>query len=1046
MDYPSCFDLENIEGLGEPADPHIEPGSGVSPCEGDNCRGGNNSDDPPPPPPNSEEPPAPGPKAPTSDDKPETEEQKQKDEEAKDPTLREKAYKTIKNLVKNNAKSIAMMFLILILSVLVDSGFQDLLRNNIQTKEECICNFNRTKDLCLQTPTAPYTPPSCQGVCTSDPKQCCKTCKDVLNVNMFFGLINLKGLGTNDVLDLSNECKSETADECCDNQDVRDKRASDLVTSCLFSQLTSLLPYLYVIGGIIILLTLGPSVIRIFKMFGGKHKGSFNVILPVICFVIIIILLYSSKDVDPSNYGLILGGVFFFFMVSLLSSYNNIKSISSQNVSYTGMPGMPDMPGMPGMPGMQLPESSTSIFVYLFFVCLLAIVGITVLCLTSDMFSKPCTNQNKSLTKTPNIILDIFYNDNICPDKQEENTLDEIGSCYSNVYDTFVDWITGLLSPNEGLENSPPVDCSSIDSDYTSDKGVKKNYCLINECNFSNSKCVPSPSCDDPNSQKESTLQALGNYAKTGGEMIKELLEVQIGFEVAAGLDQIILRGFLSRIAEKLMLDALLKGIDPLMWIGMALDFGDPCHYEAYISNTDLKNNFRDPIDSKLTDPSKPLFFQLFKLQVFENSTDKATMPFQILYRGYMSWTFYVNAGINEIVLKGKHLTTEAATKAAEATTDNNYCTYVKMYDIEYDTSHKDLENIYYSNSDVINQINTDEPSSLTTTSTDPSELKQIQLWKYIYRYCKNGGVYTVGTGDNKKLVLYNGESTDGKGDLPNLWDNSVDGMPKLSSYIISTDTLNKIKTMGQNGSVVTLSLVGARALQSLINSEVTHGRVCGNAKDSSDSCILDDLVISVSGKYRDYSNCTVDRSGNISNQPCKVMYKSLPEELPLYYPSSSFVNTLCRYSTRGMKWISERYSNFSPSDGEIMNALNGANESVDNSTSDALGENYYDEETGLCNFNYNYCDSKACRNLYCYSDEIDYNTKVDGEYIQISNKISSPDSCKIDPKTESEQYVDCENSWEFDAFSFLVGNTIACGAVHLFEKGSVECPSPVSS
>ena len=1033
MDYSSYFEYENIEGLEEGPEPHVDPEvDPEDPPPGAPPPDAPPADAPPADAPPADAPPADAPPAdaPPADDPPESPEQKEKDEEAKDPTLREKAYKTIKNLMKNNAKSIFMMFLILILSVLVDSGFQDLVSHNIQTKDECICNFNRTKDLCLQTPPAPYTPSSCQGCDTSDPKQCCKTCKDVLNVDMFFGLINLKGLGTNDVLDLSNECKSESADDCCGNQNVRNERASRLVTSCLFSQLAALLPYLYVIGGIILFLVFGPSIVRILKMFRGNHKGSFNIILPFILVSCIIGVIYFSKDVDPSNYGLMLGGVFVLFIFLIISSVNNILGISNKITNYPGIPGMPGMTGMPGM----YTQKSTSVLVYILVATIVAIISIGVLCFTSDMLGKPCTNKKKSITKEPNIIFDIFYNDNICPDKTEGTAIDELSSCYGNTYDTVVDSITGLISPNEGIDNSPSVDCSSIESNYTNDKGAKKNYCLLHECSFSNSKCVNPPECDN-NTQKESKLHAFENYAGVAGEMIFNFIEIQVGFHAAekviSKLDELLLKKVLETIAEKIMLDAFLDILDPLGWIGMALDFGDPCHYQAYISNTDIKNKFRDPIDSKLTDPSKPLFFQLFKLRVFEKSTDKATMPFQILYRAYVSWTTYVNAGINEIALKGGHITTEAATRAAEETTDNNYCTFVKMYNVEYDTSHKDLENIYYSNSDVINQINTDEPSSLTTTSTDPSELKQIQLWKYIYRYCKNGGVYTEKSGTDKKLVLYNGDSTDGKGDLPNLWDNSVDGMPKLSSYIISIETLNKIKTMGQNGTVVTLSLVGARALQSLINDEVTHGRACGNANDSSDSCILDDLVISISDKYRDYSNCDVDGSGNISNSPCKVMYKSLPEELPLYYPSSNFVNTLCRYSTRGMKWISERYTNFSPSEGKIMDALNGANESVDNSSPDALGKNYYDEETGLCNFNYNYCDSKACRDLNCYSDE---NNK----------KINSPGECKID--SESENYVDCKNSWEEDAFSFIVGDTVACGAIHLFTEGSVDCSPPDSS
>jgi hypothetical protein len=953
-----------------------------------------------------------------------------------DASLKTRAFDGIKNLMKSAGKNLGKILIVLLLGIFIYSDFEGLVGRNFQTEGECICNYERTKDSCKATPPAPYQPPSCANCDTGDPKICCRTCKDVLNYPMFFGIINLSFLGTTDIIDLTSECKSMTAEECCKDDDLRKKRASDLVTSCLYSRLTALLPWIYGIIFFILLITLGPSLISIIMCLFGYRNCSAYDIMPIIAIVGGTIGFYYSQRSEPSSFVWFLVGIAFCVIIAVIFGIKIISKIFSGGDS-SGDDNTPDdnMPiileptsGLPNQVGGGWGGRIGSLVVVAF----VSAFTYAMYCLNSSS-SQSCSSQDPtsiaSIAKTPNAIYEIFLNDNMCLDDDSDDDsgdiIHEIENCYANIPDV----ISNFISGNEGLDNSPPVNCSSIESSYTSDQGSKKVYCLTKQCDFTGGKCTTSASCDGDTQSPETNLQAFGNYAKVASEAAGKFIEIQVGMHATvmtfSRLDKLLLNKFLTTIVEKIALEALLGYLDPFMWFGMALDFGDPCHYKAYVSNTDIKNNFRDAIDINIINPSHPLFFPLSKLSVYEDSTDPATTPFKILYRGYISWTNYVNIGISELILASDKPPIEAITRAAEATTDNNYCSFSEILGGELSNSHKEYVNKYYSNSDIINQINTDEPSSLTTTSTDPSILKQIQLWKYIYRYCKNGGIYM----DNKKLVLYNGEPTDGKNNLPNLWDNSVDGMPKLSSYVISTETLDKIKNLGSNGPVVTLSAVGARALQALMNSYVTRGRPCGNAADKSDSCILDDIVISVSKTYRDYSNCTKDSSGVITNQPCKVIYRELPEELPLYYPSSSFVNTLCRYSTGGMKWISQRYAHLSPSNEKIMNVLSGANEDVDNSTPNAIGPDYYDEETGLCNFNYNYCDSKACRNLYCYTDDVN-----------VKNQINSPSDCTIDSSGD-EKYVDCQNSWKFDAFSSIFGDTITCGAIHLFsEDHKIEC------
>ena len=86
----------------------------------------------------------------------------------------------------------------------------------------------------------------------------------------------------------------------------------------------------------------------------------------------------------------------------------------------------------------------------------------------------------------------------------------------------------------------------------------------------------------------------------------------------------------------------------------------------------------------------------------------------------------------------------------------------------------------------------------------------------------------------------------------------------------------------------------------------------------------------------------------------------------------------------------------------------------------------YYNEETGLCNFTTNYCHQKACRHTYCYPKR---------------ESKDDPGKCKTSPGSP-ETFVDCDNSNWQKPWEWLFGETLTCGAEHLFTDGSISCPT----
>lgn len=886
--------------------------------------------------------------------------------------------------------------------------------NNTQTQAQCQCNYERTPAECIEVPLHAYSSTSCQNCDRLEPKSCCRTCKDVLNQNILFGAVNLSFLGTDDILDIrSGGCKSQTEEECCNSWDSRVGTSTDEVSSCLMGAVEKVLEW--VVYGFIVLFILFniPFIFRLITVVLGAFDKSEDkehshstwwLSLPnLIILTIFGIILYVRGD---NNNDLSILGIVVFILILIyfiMNIWNLFHMASSKSI--------------PGS-GSNLGK------IMLLFVVALYFYIIYAYCFSQDDSSSCTPSDDTDITKQSNLLFELYQYKlltNNCLDDKTSG-LTQYATCLFHPYDTL------NSSGAEGFDNSPP-NCNMINTDYTSDQGDKKYYCFLSGCSYDGDNCISAPDCNQKASDgSESTSSAIQNYANVAKEMATQIIEFKIGETVIkTGLTKLgekILQRTLFMVVEKIFSSLMTWVFDPLMMVGFALDLGDPCDYQSFVSNNDIKNLFRDPFDSNSTlikDRSKPNFFPLDYLQAIQNTQDLNALPFQILNRAYISWTSYVNIGISQVALKGDHIDTTVAKKASDETEDNNYCTFLDNYETDYGAIHNNLEQIYYNDPDVINQINNDEPSHLRGEAGDIPTLKQIQLWKYIYRYCKNGGIYSVKDAIGKyTLVLYNGNPTDGKTNLPNLWDNEIDGMPALSTYIITMDTLLSLASNGLliNGPA-TLNGVGGKALQRVFKSRFT-GTPCQEAQDKTKLCILDDLIVPVSNIYRDYSNCTPQ-----TTQDCDVIYKEFPngEEFPLYYPSSRFVNTICRYSTRGMKWLSQRYGNYTKSEENIEAIFMGANENVDNKG--ILGENYYNEKTGLCNYTVNFCHSKACRHRYCYPEK--------------NNKDGADDTCNTPPGSY-EKYMDCDFSWLQTPWVSTLGETTPCTVEHLFSGDGLHC------
>ena len=906
-----------------------------------------------------------------------------------------------------------------------------------QSESQCDCNYERTKAQCSESPPAPYSGEKCKDCDTSSPKSCCRTCKDILNS----GMIDLSFLGTDDIIDLKDdECKGKSKSQCCSSTFTRAGRSYDDVIDCLINGIESFKWYIY--GAIIIYLviTCGPSLYRLFgnnsKEATSDNSSLLTTIMPfltvIIGLLVCLVINYTDPDLFIYSSWIFFGGAF----LLLILFFINFSGIRKDEERASKIIYMDD-------------ETSYSGFLTVF-IFLLPFLSLSIYCLYKTYISqplKPPTTPPGNITTTSNILIDKYLYD---LDVGNNN----ISSGYLDCFKEPFEYILSLISPNqnmEGLDNSSQPDCPRIDSKYDNTIGDKTYYCFLNGCGYDGNKCVTAPQCSPATSDTNS--DDIKDYMITGIEMISIIISFKAAAKIGsllskkaadkaagkaataaadAATEKVIVEKSLEKVGAEATEEAI-PGIDLIGWIPIALDVKDFCKYQSFVSNTDIKNNWRNIYDTYVNDKSKPTFFPLSELKALEGINDSGALPFQILYKAYVSWMVYYTTGISEVLLDGDTINDYAAKIAYGETTNKDYCTFQVNYNKEFNKNFTNIKKQYYGNHNVIQQINTDDPKSLTSSTNDMMELQQIQMWKYIYRYCVNGGMYTIISENGKKLVLYNGEKTDGTTNLPDLWNTSVDGIPALSTYIINIQTLNSIKNLGQNGPVVTLSELGARDLKKYLSSRNSYGKPCNNATDKNEKCILDDLVINISNVYRDYSLCN-GKSGN-----CTVYYRALPNgiSLPLYYPSSKPVNTLCRYATRGMKWIQQRNGGLSKSSEEIQDIFSGINEVVDNST--VLGEEYYNPDTGLCNYTQDYCDSKACRNLYCYPDK---NRITNNNSCSVKNGMEngSYTSTYMDEPGGEEVFSDCENTWYYDAISGVFSDTITCNATHLLDSGSLHC------
>lgn len=936
-------------------------------------------------------------------------------------------------------KNIVKMLGVLLVGGLAYLKLKSLIDKNIQTEDECTCNMNRSKDLC--NTTAPYTPPACDN-CDRDTdvtkKSCCLTCKDILSGEP----LDLSFLGTTDVIDLSDDdqCRNKDEETCCSSADVRENRADDLTVRCLFSQIEDNWGYLLLF---IIILFL-PTIIQLGSFFKSAWGTSdtipskTNIRLPFIALLaiigIVMVVNYSEPDISIYSISaivvLFLFGFIFIYPIVKLKNGNHVNSIN-----------IVDKVSDPDVKNI-LPEGNESGNLWSL---ITMVIIVTIIFASFCSFRLAPGNNCKSppeisITSMSNAV----WEEHISEHSGCLNSIDSSDSSDSdsNILDSC---ISPLIS-FEGFDVGETPDCSAIDNQYDSTQygSDKKYYCFVSGCSYDGSRCTASPNCYEESETTESTRDAALNYGKTalsiGYDMAKLQAEIHVASLVATkAVGRGASHALLKRLGEKVLVkmlqkvlintvtkliaDLVLEAMDPLGWIGLALDMGDPCNYQSFISNQELKTQYRNKLDiEQLTDKSKPYFFQLPQLSIFDDTDDREELPYKIIYRAYISWTQWVNLGVvdNSLNNDSHAEAIEAAQRASNETSDNNYCTFYENYQREYSNHHKSMESDYYRSQAVMDQINelmggiNPDNAVFSKTYTDPKQLKQIQLWKYIRIYCQKGGKYISNSNDPSGIVLYDGSPVpEDSSTIPNLWDDDSTKLGvAIKDYLIDIPTLESIIHLNQNGSTVTLNENGARRLKNILKDKSTTGMPCNNPSDSTDKCIIDDLVINITNKYRNYNSCS-------GPENCDPQYISLPAKLPLYYPSSSFVNTLCKYSTRGVKWIANRYSHLSPSNENLMDAFQGASETVDNT--DTLSNDYLDDTNGLCKYNADYCHRKACRSLVCMpgDDDVDHNA----------------DQCNP-TVSETDKFLDCEKGFGTVVASFILGDTITCEAENLFTPG----------
>ena len=333
-------------------DPDINPGE-LRPGEGENGfidpdgnRWSQRPDDPYDP---TKRPPRPEGDGEKPSDVPEDERDAIEDDDTKKKT-KDKMKENIKDDAKSSKSETAWKLMRTLIKLLL-AGFLayeifSLIAGDVQTEAQCKCNYERTKEQCMQSPVAPYSP-GCNYCDRKEPKSCCRTCKDVLNQNVFFGLINLSFLGTDDIIDLkSSGCKSETEDECCTSITSRVGTSTDEVSSCLMKGVEKILEWVFYAFIVIFIIFNIPFIFRLITGFIGlfdksddKEHGhsTWWLLLPnLIIMGIVGIILYARGD-NNTDLSLLAGGatimILLYFIMNIWNFFH-LASSKSSSVSY----------------------------------------------------------------------------------------------------------------------------------------------------------------------------------------------------------------------------------------------------------------------------------------------------------------------------------------------------------------------------------------------------------------------------------------------------------------------------------------------------------------------------------------------------------------------------------------------------------------------------------------------------------------------------------------------------------------------------------------
>ena len=525
-------------------------------------------------------------------------------------------------------------------------------------------------------------------------------------------------------------------------------------------------------------------------------------------------------------------------------------------------------------------------------------------------------------------------------------------------------------------------DCATIQS-------ATNLVCYENHCNYSASgSCefsIPLHCEDERAPGPELTPDAIAEQVGTVvGELLAFSMGLSLGIKLTGALVKKISGEIIHAILTKIGTMAL-GGLDPLGWIGLALDIWDPCGYNTYMSNVDIKTGFRDKIDSEALKAfdiiDKPLVFQLGLLGTLQNSAAPGASHLRKIYTAYIHWfntnVIKASKNIEPAKLQDMH--------AAAANTSTTYCDYVKQLSTAYNAElHKELDIL------LRDTFNRDK-----------------DLYDYMEIHFTEGAPPArLPSGWETPGDLWKGRAGIVEADIPVLpagwgYKDLID--PPKQAY-------SSVKLQS-----VTLSEMGSKLYNYVLENDPVL-----NADNQTK---LDIVPIFYSDIYR-----------KVEGE--KLVSKRTPlGAIAQYYPSTPFVKALCDRSSAGLKDIMIKQHASSGIQTEL-DWLSGADEGHAGHNMSAYNSPTYDEDTGLCNYTRNYCENKM---------SIDYAECCSGSTSGSCDTTSHPPAdCSREQRDGVLMFNDCDESYAQEAAEFLVGKTVTRGFLNgwneVFGDGAAEC------